>query len=205
MVDRIRSFPPWRRALALLTLAALAADCAAGPVHAVPPPGSAVVDAAASPPDRRAADAGASPRAHAAPREDGPSSGFDWPAGPPAIIVRPFDGPERPWLAGHRGVDLAAPPGTAVRAPAGGVVLFNGVVVDRHVLVIGHGALRSTLEPVASGLAVGTRVRPGEPVGTVTGEPAHAAGTVHWGVRRGEEYLDPALLVRPRPRAVLWR
>jgi murein DD-endopeptidase MepM/ murein hydrolase activator NlpD len=122
--------------------------------------------------------------------------------GSPAI-VRPFDGPARPWLAGHRGVDLSAPPGTDVVAPAAGVISFVGLVVDRHLIVIDHGDLRSTLEPVTSSLTVGMSVQAGQVAGTVSGEPAHAPDAVHWGVRRGEVYLDPVLLVCPAPRAVL--
>jgi murein DD-endopeptidase MepM/ murein hydrolase activator NlpD len=134
---------------------------------------------------------------------DGASSGFMWPLRAPVLIVRPFDGPAQPWLAGHRGVDLHAPPGTPVVAPAAGVVSFAGIVVDRHLIVIDHGDLRSTLEPVFPCLAPGTFVAAGQQVGVVSAEPPHAPDTVHWGVRRGDVYLDPTLLVCPAPRAVL--
>jgi murein DD-endopeptidase MepM/ murein hydrolase activator NlpD len=130
-------------------------------------------------------------------------SHFDWPVLGGAEIVRPFDGPAEPWLAGHRGVDLAAPAGTSVYSPAAGVVSFSGVVVDRHLIVIDHGELRSTLEPVMPALPVGARVGAGGLVGEVSGEPSHAPETVHWGVRRGDIYINPALLVCPPPRAVL--
>jgi hypothetical protein len=83
------------------------------------------------------------------------------------------------------------------------VVTFAGVVVDRHLIVIGHGDLRSTLEPVMPDLAPGAVVAAGQQVGTVSTEPPHAPDTVHWGVRRGDVYLDPTLLVCPAPRAVL--
>jgi murein DD-endopeptidase MepM/ murein hydrolase activator NlpD len=98
---------------------------------------------------------------------------------------------------------LAGGPGTPVVAPASGVVTFAGVVVDRHVTVIDHGGLRSTLEPVRSDVPVGTPIGAGHLVGTVTDEPTHAPTTFHWGVRHGETYLDPTLLVCPSPRAVL--
>ncbi|MDR2453811.1 MAG: M23 family metallopeptidase [Bifidobacteriaceae bacterium] len=120
-------------------------------------------------------------------------------------IARAFDLPAEPWLAGHRGVDLTAGQGAVVLAPAAGVVSFNGWIVDRHVLVIRHGELASTLEPVLCDLQVGDPVAQGEAVGTVAAEEAgHCPGCLHWGVRRGEDYLDPAGLVEPRPRAVLW-
>jgi murein DD-endopeptidase MepM/ murein hydrolase activator NlpD len=130
---------------------------------------------------------------------------FRWPVDDPAVIVRPFDLPEEPWLAGHRGVDLAAPPGTTVYSPSAGVVTFVGKVVDRHLIVITHGDLRTTLEPVTYSVGLGQAVAEGEPVGVVSDEPAHAPNVVHWGVRRGDVYIDPALLVDPRPRAILLR
>jgi murein DD-endopeptidase MepM/ murein hydrolase activator NlpD len=133
-----------------------------------------------------------------------PAAGrFRWPVPEPVTIVKAFDGPAQPWLAGHRGIDLAAPVGSTVFAPAAGTVSFNGFVVDRHLIVIDHGELRSTLEPVTSDLALGAAVAGGQGVGTVSAEAAHTSGAVHWGVRRGEQYIDPALLVGPRPRAVL--
>jgi murein DD-endopeptidase MepM/ murein hydrolase activator NlpD len=121
-------------------------------------------------------------------------------------IARPFDLPAEPWLAGHRGVDLDAAGSGPVLAPAAGVVSFNGWIVDRHVLVIRHGDLASTLEPVLSDLAVGTPLERGQPVGALAAaEATHCPGCLHWGVRRGDQYLDPTHLVSPRPRAVLRR
>ncbi|MDR2454410.1 MAG: peptidoglycan DD-metalloendopeptidase family protein [Bifidobacteriaceae bacterium] len=132
--------------------------------------------------------------------------GFKWPLLEPVVLARPFDLPAEPWLAGHRGVDLAAAADAVVLAPAAGVISFNGWIADRHVLVIRHGDLASTLEPTLSDLPVGARVAQGEPVGRLAGgEAAHCPSCLHWGVRRGGQYLDPALLVAPRPRAVLRR
>src|SRR5437763_11992452 len=39
-----------------------------------------------------------------------------WPLPPPHHVVRGFDPPIQPWLAGHRGVDLAGAPGAPVLA-----------------------------------------------------------------------------------------
>src|SRR4051812_3710912 len=57
--------------------------------------------------------------------------------GPP-VVTRPFAPPPRPWLPGHRGVDLAAGPGTEVRAAAAGVVIFAGELAGRPVVSIAH-------------------------------------------------------------------
>ncbi|MFE4465877.1 M23 family metallopeptidase [Oerskovia sp. NPDC056781] len=135
-------------------------------------------------------------------------------------VLRGFLPPDQDWLAGHRGVDLGAPPGGAVVAPEGGVVTFVGTVVDRGVLVVLHdGGLRSSLEPVDGSVAVGTRVDRGQVVGTVqvagdgadgsTGAGPARAGhclpesCLHWGVRRDDTYLDPLALLGPREPIVL--
>ena len=46
---------------------------------------------------------------------------------PSPEVVRGFDPPEQRWLPGHRGVDLTATPGAAVRAAGDGRVRFAGV------------------------------------------------------------------------------
>lgn len=121
-----------------------------------------------------------------------------WPLDPPPRVVRPFEAPPGPYAAGHRGVDLAATPGQAVRAPAGGVVAFAGWVAGREVLSIDHaGGLRTTYEPVRATLTVGSEIRPGEVAGVVTASAGHCLpGTcLHWGLRRGWDYLDPLRMV----------
>jgi murein DD-endopeptidase MepM/ murein hydrolase activator NlpD len=113
-------------------------------------------------------------------------------------VVAGFDDPKVRWGSGHRGVDLAAAVGQSVLAPADGVVTFRGVVVDRGVLVVETGGgLRTTFEPVDSSLSAGAAVTQGQPVGTVSGTPGHCAPAtcLHWGVLRGEAYLDPLALV----------
>ena len=95
--------------------------------------------------------------------------------------------------------------GQSVHAPAAGTVTFGGSLAGRGVLVVAHdGGLRSTFEPVDGSVAVGARVARGEVVGVVTSTPGHCAPAVclHWGVRRGETYLDPLAFVG-RARIVL--
>jgi murein DD-endopeptidase MepM/ murein hydrolase activator NlpD len=126
-------------------------------------------------------------------------------------VLAPFDPPEHDWLAGHRGVDLAASPGELVLSPAAGVVTFAGPVAGRAVLVVAHDdGLRTSLEPVVGSVEPGTRVGAGAAVGTVQDaavDGVHgghcAAVCVHWGVRRGERYVDPLALLGERPPVVL--
>jgi len=145
------------------------------------------------------AGGGASTRgARAVPARAAPARGWAWPLAPKPAVLRGFDPPDRPWLSGHRGVDLRAGAGAVVSAPAPGRVSFAGVVVDRPVLTIDHGdGLRSSFEPVETSLRAGDPVAAGSPVGAVaaaqSAPPGHCGGTpcLHWGVRSGEEYLNP--------------
>ena len=127
----------------------------------------------------------------------GAAAAWHWPLAPKPPVLRYFSPPPLPWLSGHRGVDLgAAAPGTDVVSPAAGTVSFVGVVVDRPVITIDHGdGLRSSFEPVDSTLALGTQVAAGEVVGTVV--PGHCSlmACVHWGVRDGDQYVNPLRFV----------
>lgn len=118
-----------------------------------------------------------------------------WLAAPvPLDLARPFDGPAEPWLPGHRGVDLHAQVNQTVVSPGSGVVTFAGTVVDRSVVVVQHpNGLRSSLEPVDALVGVGDAVEPGQAIGTLQDVPGHCAphACVHWGVRRGDDYVDP--------------
>src|SRR4029450_10888736 len=69
---------------------------------------------------------------------------FGWPVTPP-FVVRRFDPPPRPWLAGHRGGDLSAAPSAGVRAAGAGTVVYAGVIAGRGVVSVAHpGGLRTT-------------------------------------------------------------
>ncbi len=90
-------------------------------------------------------------------------------------------------------------------APAlgGGVVRRRGLA-GRPVVVVDHGRTRTTLEPVTATVAVGqARVAAGEAVGRLAAghQPCPAAACLHWGLKRGEDYLDPLLAGRRRPAA----
>ncbi|WP_229874938.1 murein hydrolase activator EnvC family protein [Amycolatopsis deserti] len=124
---------------------------------------------------------------------------FGWPLSPRPVVVRPFQEPSGPYGPGHRGVDLAAAPGQQVLAAGPGVVVFAGLVAGRPVVSIDHdGGLRTTYEPVAPTVPAGTQVWRGQPIGVVeAGHPrCPVEACLHWGVRRGEEYLSPLPLVQ---------
>ena len=122
---------------------------------------------------------------------------FGWPL-VSARVVRWFDPPPRPWLAGHRGADLAGRPAETVRAAGAGTVVYAGVIAGRGVVSVAHaGGLRTTYEPVTPSVAVGTAVGPGAGLGTLdAGHPGCAEpACLHWGLRRGDVYLDPLILL----------
>jgi murein DD-endopeptidase MepM/ murein hydrolase activator NlpD len=134
-----------------------------------------------------------------------PGASVLWSAPLPELAVtRPFDVLPSRYTAGHRGVDLAGAPGTPVLAAGDGVVVFAGMVAGRPVVSVDHaGGLRTTYEPVGPSVGAGQAVARGSPVGTLlAGHPGcTAAACLHWGLRRGEDYLDPlALLSVPRVR-----
>ena len=105
--------------------------------------------------------------------------------------------PRRP----HVGVDIVAPTGAIVRAPADGVVtlvhddmFFSGgtLFVDH-----GHGLSSSFLHLNAILVTEGARVRRGQPIAEV-GATGRASGPhLHWGMNLFNRRLDPQLLVDP--------
>jgi murein DD-endopeptidase MepM/ murein hydrolase activator NlpD len=141
--------------------------------------------------------AGGDPAAPAAPSSSGPAYGtYDWPVQGP--VIRAFDPPDTAYGSGHRGIDIAAPVGTAIRAPADGVVAFAGPVAGGLFVSIDHpDGVRTTYSWLsAASVPVGVGVRRGDILGR-TGqghaglEPPH----LHLGARYGGAYIDPMLLL----------
>ncbi len=135
----------------------------------------------------------AAPTAAAAPRLPSPAG---WPVGGRPQVVEGFDPPALRWLAGHRGVDLGADRGDPVLAAAFGRVSFAGRVGGRSVVSIDHGDVRTTYEPVEPMVITGQRVSRGQLIGRVVGGGHCDGRCLHWGLRDGEEYLNPLLLIR---------
>ncbi|WP_179100201.1 M23 family metallopeptidase [Leifsonia sp. ALI-44-B] len=126
-----------------------------------------------------------------------------WPLGR-AEVSRAFERPADEYSAGHRGIDLPASVGEEVVAPAAGVVLFAGVVVDRGVLSIRHvDGTVSSIEPISASVSAGDDVTSGQWVGRVS-EGGHCdAACLHVGARVKGEYVDPEPYFLLRRRAVL--
>jgi murein DD-endopeptidase MepM/ murein hydrolase activator NlpD len=85
-----------------------------------------------------------------------------------------------------------------VRAAGDGVVVFAGMVAGRPVVSVDHaGGLRTTYEPVDAVVGAGQPVARGAVLGTLAGGHAGCpvAACLHWGLRRGEVYLDPLSLL----------
>lgn len=136
--------------------------------------------------------------------EDAPGVPWTWPVAGDRTVVAPFRAPAHDYGPGHRGMDVAAPPGSEVRAPAAGVVAFRGVVVDRPLLTIDHGGgYVTTFEPVESSLSPGDTVEAGQLIGTVVVGGHAARGTLHVGVRSDDVYVNPRPFFGAVPRAVL--
>jgi murein DD-endopeptidase MepM/ murein hydrolase activator NlpD len=148
------------------------------------------------------------PSAAAATPPAATAAGWAWPLDGQPVVTRDFQPPPTPYAAGHRGVDLAGVAGQPVLAAGAGVVVFAGSVAGRPVVSVEHpGGLRTTYEPVQPRVLAGQVVAGGAPLGVLLN--AHAGCPVeaclHWGLRRGQVYLDPRSLLRPpRVRLLPW-
>lgn len=134
-------------------------------------------------------------------------SGFDWPArGVESGVFgsRRIDNglPMSP----HYGVDMAAPAGTAIRAPADGVIsvcddfyLDGGFTLIDH----GHGVSTSYLHQSRRFVKPGEAVKRGQRIGLI-GATGRATGPhLHWAMNWFQVKLDPSCSTRrpsPDPR-----
>jgi hypothetical protein len=141
------------------------------------------------------------PPGAAADTRPAPASGV-WPLQPRPPVVAGFDPPVTRWGAGHRGVDLAGGPRSAVRAALAGRVTYAGRIAGRGVVVVDHGGTRTTYEPVSAAVRVGDRVSAGTVIGHLElfGSHCFPRWCLHWGLIEGREhYLDPLTLVGAVP------
>lgn len=104
----------------------------------------------------------------------------------------------------HYGIDIAAPMGTPVVAPAGGVVRLAGrYSLEGNLVILDHGlGLASAFLHLSRiDVAVGQRLRQGDPIGAVGSTGRSTGPHLHWGMTLGEVRIDPALLAPPFPGA----
>lgn len=143
-------------------------------------------------------DARASARESASEWAVGRAIEWAWPLGDGRpMVVRGFEPPAEPWLAGHRGVDLLGAPGSVVRTAAHGVVTYAGPVAGVGVVVVAHGEIRTTYQPVRASVRVGDAVGARAEIGALEPAGSHCApaACLHWGALRANTYLDPLALV----------
>ena len=134
-------------------------------------------------------------------------SGFDWPA--PGIESGVF-GSQRidngVAVAPHFGVDMAAPVGTPIHAPAAGTVaISDDYYLDGGFTLIDHGQGVSTcyLHQSARLVKAGDVVKRGQLIGRI-GQTGRATGPhLHWAMNWFQVKLDPSRCTRqPKPRTL---
>jgi len=99
----------------------------------------------------------------------------------------------------HSGMDIAAPTGTPVKAPAAGIVTFAGpdLYLTGGTLLLdhGHGVSSNFLHLSRIDAKVGDRVEQGQVIGAV-GATGRATGPhLHWGMNWLDVRIDPQLVL----------
>ncbi|WP_460580007.1 murein hydrolase activator EnvC family protein [Humibacter ginsengisoli] len=188
-----------RRLIATRAVSAVAAATLALALTGTPEPASASPSSSGS----VARPPAASPTSVSTPAVQ-QDAGWVWPVAGPRTVLRPYEAPASRYAAGHRGIDIVAPPGASVLAPESGTVRFAGVVVDRPTVTVqaGPGVLIS-IEPVATTLSAGDAVTRGGALGAVATGGHCDARCIHLGVRVDGEYVSPMRYFGGVPRAVL--
>ncbi|WP_119165192.1 M23 family metallopeptidase [Algihabitans albus] len=98
----------------------------------------------------------------------------------------------------HYGIDIAAPEGTPVLSPAGGIVRLaevdlyytGGTIVLDH----GHGVSSTFLHLAGLEVAVGDRVAQGDRIGTVGSTGRSTGAHLDWRINWFDERIDPQLV-----------
>lgn len=104
-------------------------------------------------------------------------------------------------ISTHYGVDVAAPAGTLITAPAGGRVklaapdysLEGGIVIVDH----GHGLSSTFLHLSRLDVRTGAQLKRGDPIGAVGSTGRSTGPHLHWAMHWGRTRIDPALFVEP--------
>lgn len=101
--------------------------------------------------------------------------------------------------APHYGLDIAAPEGTPIKAPAGGIVRLavtgffyeGGLVFLDH----GHGLVSYMMHMSRVDVKAGEEVRQGDIIGAVGKTGRVTAAHLHWGIFWLDAHIDPQLLL----------
>ncbi|MEH6471461.1 MAG: peptidoglycan DD-metalloendopeptidase family protein [Halopseudomonas sp.] len=109
------------------------------------------------------------------------------------------DQPRKP----HSGLDIAAPIGTPIQAPASGVVMDAGdYFFNGRNLILDHGrgliTMYSHMERID--VAIGDQVSTGQQLGTVGSSGRVTGPHLHWTVSLNNARVDPMLFMAPEAR-----
>ena len=103
----------------------------------------------------------------------------------------------------HSGMDIAAPTGTPVKAPAAGVVTFadpdlyltGGTILLDH----GFGISSNFLHLSRIDVKVGDRIEQGQTIGAVGSTGRSTGPHLHWGMNWFDTRIDPLLVLERKP------
>jgi murein DD-endopeptidase MepM/ murein hydrolase activator NlpD len=102
----------------------------------------------------------------------------------------------------HRGVDISAPPGTPIVAPADGVIRFAGYGLDLgRLIIIDHGYGFSTKYGHLKKYFVqtGDKVRKGQTIGAVGSSGSSTGPHLHYEVHIHDRAVNPADYLKQKP------
>lgn len=98
----------------------------------------------------------------------------------------------------HWGVDVAAPTGTPVRAPAGGIIRLaeTGRFYEGGLVIIDHGQqmFSALMHLSAVDVTAGQRVERGENIGKIGATGRVTGAHLDWRINLGDVRIDPELL-----------